>query len=293
MNRRQVLAMGGSALLAHAAQTPDRRIGPVITFGKHMQWLSYEEVATFLEEQDFDGIEATVRKGGQVEPANVERDLPRLVEALAKRNRKVVVIASDINDAADPLARRVIAEADRLDIPFFRMAYYRYNLERPVIEQLEAYRGTASRLAEHLRDFRIRGLYQNHAGASLVGASIWDLHRLLDRLPGGRLAAAFDVRHATVEGGQVWPLLWRLIRKQVGCVYVKDFRWDGRKAVNVPLGTGQVDPDLLRMATTEVTAGTPLSLHMEYVDHRDPARQAENLRAIAADREALRRIAGV
>ena len=293
MTRRQILRLSGGAALASAARAADRRIGPVITFGKHLQWLSFDEVAAFLEENDLDGIEATVRKGGQVEPENVERDLPRLVGALERRGRKVVLMATDVNDAEDPLAKRVIRTADSLGIPFFRMAYYRYDLERPVLEQLEAHRKTVFRLAEYLKEFEITGLYQNHAGSSLVGASVWDQHRLLDGVPGGRVAAAFDVRHATVEGGQSWRLLWRLMRDQVGCVYVKDFRWDGRKAANVPLGKGQVDPELLRMACAEVAPGTPLSLHMEYVDHRDPNRQVENMKAIAGDRVALRQLVGV
>ena len=293
MHRRQLLKLGGGAALASAAQASDRRIGPVITFGKHLQWLSYDEVATFLKENDFDGIEATVRKGGQVEPENVERDLPRLVEALEKRGRKVVLMATDVNDAEDPLAKRVIRSADGLGIPFFRMAYYRYDLERPVLKQLEGHRKTVFRLGEYLKDFQITGLYQNHAGSSLVGASVWDQHRLLEGVPDGKVAAAFDVRHATVEGGQSWPLLWRLMRDRVGCVYVKDFRWDGRKAANVALGKGQVDPELLRMVSAEVAPGTPLSLHMEYVDHRDPTKKVENMKAIASDRVALRQMVGI
>ncbi len=293
MNRRQLLTLGGGAVLASAARASDRRIGPVITFGKHLQWLSYDEVASFLEENDFDGIEATVRKGGQVEPENVEKDLPRLVDALEKRNRKTVLITTDIRDAEDPLARRVIRTADGLGIPFFRMAYYRYDLARPVLEQLEGHRKSVVRLSEYLKDFQIKGLYQNHAGSRYVGSSVWDQHRLLDGVIEGRVSAAFDVRHATVEGGQTWSLLWRLMRDRVGCIYVKDFRWDGRSAVNVPLGTGQVDPELLRMASTEVAQGTPLSLHMEYVDHRDPGKKTENMRAIVADRVALREMVGV
>ena len=293
MNRRHLLTLGGVAALASAARASDRRIGPVITFGKHLQWLSYDEVAAFLEENDFDGIEATVRKGGQVEPENVEKDLPRLVGALEKRGRKVVLITTDINDAEDPLARRVIRTADGLGVPFFRMAYYRYDLERPVLDQLETHRRTVSRLGEYLNDFQIMGLYQNHAGKNLVGASIWDQLRLLEGTPEDRIAAVFDVRHATVEGGQSWPLLWRLIRDRVRALYIKDFGWEGRKAVNVPLGEGQVDPELLRMVSAEVAPGTPLSLHMEYVDHRDPGKKAENMRTVAGDRKTLRQLVGV
>ena len=65
MNRRQLLKLGGVAALAGAVQASDRRIGPVITFGKHLQWLSYDEVAAFLEENAFDGIEATVRRAAR------------------------------------------------------------------------------------------------------------------------------------------------------------------------------------------------------------------------------------
>ncbi len=304
MNRRELLRLGGGAVLAGGAwprmspaQTaypqPGRRFGPVITFGKHLQWLTFDEVAAFLEENDLDGIEATVRKGGQVEPENVERDLPLMVDSLKKRGRKVVMITTDISDAEDLTAQRVIKTAEGLGIRYFRMAYYRYDLERPIIQQLESHRETVLRLSEYLDDFQIMGVYQNHAGRNLVGASVWDLYRLLEGVPEERVSAVFDVRHATVEAGLAWPLLWRLMRDRTRVVYVKDFRWEGRKAVNVPLGTGQVDPALLEMVRAEVAPGTPICLHMEYVDHRDPEQQAENMRAIVRDRQTLRQMTGV
>ena len=292
MTRRELIRMGASAGLASNVRASDQRFGPVMTFAKHLQWLAFDELAVFLEENDLDGIEATVRKGGQVEPKNVERDLPRLVEALEKRGRRVVMITTDVNDADNPLSQRVIKTADSLRIKWFRMAYYRYDFERPILAQLEEHRQTVMRLADYLSGFQIMGLYQNHAGRNLVGGPIWDLHRLLEGVPTDRVAAIYDLRHATVEGGLSWPVTWRVIRDRVRLIYMKDFRWEGRKAINVPLGTGQVDPALFDMVSTEISEGTPVSLHMEYIDHRDPAKQRECMEAIVRDRQALRELTG-
>ena len=64
MNRRQLVKLGASAAFASALPASGQRFGPVLAFAKHLQWLSFDEVAVFLEENDLDGIEATVRKGG-------------------------------------------------------------------------------------------------------------------------------------------------------------------------------------------------------------------------------------
>lgn len=292
MNRRELVKLSAGAAVASALPASDQRFGPVLAFAKHLQWLSFDEVAVFLEENDLDGIEATVRKGGQVEPEQVERDLPLLVRALEKRGRSVGMITTGIKDADNSLSRRVIKTADSLGIKWFRMAYYRYDFERPILAQLEEHRQTVLRLADYLSGFGLTGLYQNHAGRSLVGGSVWDIHRLLEGVPEEQVSAIFDLRHATAEAGMSWSVLWRVIRDRVRVVYMKDFRWQGRKAVNVPLGTGQVDPELYTMVSTEVSKGTPVSLHMEYIDHRDPAKQRECMDAFVRDRRALRDLTG-
>jgi len=293
MTRRELLQLSSAAALAGAARASQSRFGPLITFGKHLQWLTYDEVAAFLEENDFDGIEATVRKGGQVEPENVERDLPLLVEALEKRGRKAVMITTDVNNSDNPLLKRVVETANSLGIRYFRMAYYRYDFEQPILAQIERHRQTVLRLSEYLSKFQVTGLYQNHAGRNYVGGSVWDQHRLLEGVPEEHVAAIFDIRHATVEGGLSWQVLWRLIRHRVRVVYLKDFRWEGQQTLNVPLGTGQVDPALVDMVSSEAPSGTPISLHMEHVDHRDRNRQRECIDAIAHDRRTLRDLAGV
>ena len=302
-SRRDMIKLGGSAILAgslapykalanHHEKTKNG-FGPVIVFGKHLQDLSYDEVAAFLEANDFDGIEATVRKGGQVEPENVERDLPKLVKALEKRGRKATMITTDIVDADASVNRRVIKVANDLGIHFFRMAYYRYKFDRPIIEQLEEYKKTAYRLGEYLEGYDVTGLYQNHAGSNHVGGSVWDLRELIKDIPAEQISAIFDVRHATVEGGLSWPVLWNVIKDRVRVVYLKDFRWEGRKTANVPLGTGQVSPAFIKMVQEQVAPGTPLSLHMEHISSRDSSLQKERMEAIAVDRKTLHELAGV
>ena len=301
-SRRRLLRLAGGGLAAglfgslpYHARSESRRqrgTGPVCAFAKHLQWLSFDELADFLAEHDFDGIEATVRKGGQVEPEHVERDLPRLVEALGRRGRRVIVITTDISEPDAPAAAKVLSTAAGLAIPYYRMAYYRYDLEKPLIPQLEGFRESARRLGEFNARTGITGVYQNHAGSRYVGASVWDLHRLLEGISPEQIGVAFDVRHATVEAGQSWPVLWRLVREQTRVIYVKDFAWRGREPRNVPLGEGQVDPALLEMVRDGIAAKTPISLHMEYIDHRDKSLQDECMQAFARDRRTLRKLMG-
>ena len=170
MNRRELVKLSAGAAVASALPASDQRFGPVLAFAKHLQWLSFDEVAVFLEENDLDGIEATVRKGGQVEPEQVERDLPLLVRALEKRGRSVGMITTGINDADNALSRRVIKTADSLGIKWFRMAYYRYDFERPILAQLDEHRQTV--------EMKMQGYSHEEIGDRL-GLSVRTVNRRL------------------------------------------------------------------------------------------------------------------
>jgi sugar phosphate isomerase/epimerase len=120
---------------------------------------------------------------------------------------------------------------------------------------------------------------------------LWDIYELIRNLPAEQLGIAYDVRHATVEGGQSWPLEFQLVRSHLNMVFVKDFAWDGRRVKNVPLGSGMVNPDFFEMMRAARFTG-PISLQMEYIDHRDPALLNESLTAIANDMKVLQKWLG-
>ena len=94
-----------------------------------------------------------------------------------------------------------------------------------------------------------------------------------------------------MEGGTTWRTHFALMREHLNIVYVKDFRWiDGRsRPVNVPLASpgSRVDPSFFKILARSGYTG-PISLHEEYLDHRDPKLVPQHLEAMRRDLKVLR-----
>jgi sugar phosphate isomerase/epimerase len=283
-NRREFLiaasAAAASPLLAQTdSVAPKQKIS---VFTKPFNSLSFDELADRIAEIGFDGIEATIRKGGNIESSAVEDKLPELVEALGKRNLEITIMTSDINDPDDPLTEKVLRAAATLGIKRYRMKYLKYELSQSVIEQINQWKPRLKDLAAINHDFGVLGLYQNHAGSGTFGSPIWDIDLALEGISPSEIGVAYDIRHATVEGGQSWPTTFNMIRPRVDTVYVKDFQWSGNKPINVPLGKGRVEKRFFQMMRDSDFRG-PISLHEEYLDHRKSELVPEHLAAIKAD----------
>ena len=115
-------------------------------FVKFIQKLPYQQLAETVADLGFDGIEATVREGGQVLPERVQDDLPKLVEALRKHNLEIGVMASSVHQLDQPDTEKVLRTASQLGIKRYRMKYFRYDLNRPVIQQINQIRAQLERL---------------------------------------------------------------------------------------------------------------------------------------------------
>jgi len=267
-----------------AAPRPPRTNNALCAFVKFLQTMDNDTLARTIAESGFDGIEATVRDKGQVLPEHVVDELPKLVEALAKQNLDITVMASSVNRVDQPHTEKVLRTAAGLGVKNYRMAYYRYDTDRPIISQLDALKPALLELAALNRELGLTAVYQNHAGNRIVGASLWDLRYLLHDVDPQDVSVAFDIRHATVEGGLAWPIDFGVIRPHLGAVYVKDFVWDGRKPKNVPLGKGRVDPAFFQQLKQSKFAG-PISLHVEYLPH---AGLEENTAALKHDLKTLK-----
>ena len=294
LGRRSVIAAGSGlaalAALPATAATPEDKPFEICAFIKFVQSLSFEDLSRRIASMGFDGIEATVREGGHVLPEHAEEELPRLAEALKENGLEVTIMATSVNSVQQPLTEKVLRTAAGLGIKRYRLAYLRYDLAKPIRPQIASHRAQLKDLAEMNRDLGISGVYQNHAGATTVGSAVWDLRDILNDIPPEAISVAFDIRHATVEGGHNWPLHLHLIKPHLGAIYVKDFIWKAgiREAVNVPLGEGRVNPRFFAMVR-EIFRG-PVSLHVEYLPK---AGVEKNLEAISSDFTLLKTLLGI
>ncbi len=283
-NRREFLVAASAAVASSAlAQTSQEKPKQtILAFTKPFNSLSFDELSDRIAEIGFDGIEATIRKGGNIESHEVEDKLPQLVEALGKRGLELAIMTSDINDPNDPTTEKVLRTASTLGVGRYRMKYLQYDMKRNIIDQLDQWKPRLKDLAAMNHDFGVRGLYQNHAGDGTLGSPVWDLDHVLEGISPADLAVAYDIRHATVEGGQSWPLTFQMIRPKVDVVYVKDFAWIEQKPSNVPLGEGQVEARFFQMLK-DTNFNGPISLHEEYLDHRKPELVPQHLAAMKTD----------
>lgn len=267
MHRRRfleasALALAATALPARAAEAGGNRTCAVFT--KSLEALAPEELADQLAAIGVTAIEAPIRPGGHIEPRDVADKLPGFVAALKKRGIDLAILSSGIGQA-DAESEAVLRAAAALGIKRYRLTHYRYDLKKPLGPQLDDIKAKLKDLAAMNREIGIQGQYQNHRGNNFVGAPVWDIVAALEGIDPAHLGLAFDFAHATVEGANAWELNLRRAAPHVVTVYFKDYRLDGRQWSACPLGEGFVDPKAGRLVRELLPAGTPVSLHVEYI----------------------------
>jgi sugar phosphate isomerase/epimerase len=273
------MAMAGAALplagVTASAADPKRTggtgsstgPGTIHVFSKPLHWLDYAGTAAIVAEAGFGGIDYTVRPAGHVLPEKVQDDLPRAVEAAKKAGLKVEMITTAITNPQDKHTEPLLRAAAKLGVKVYRFGNFAYDQKLGVWESLQKLKPVMKDFAAMNRSLGLHGAIQNHAGAR-VGGPIWDLHELLRDQDPQWLGVQYDIRHATVEGAQSWPLALKLVAPWVKCTDLKDFKWQqspGKGVVdNVPIGEGIVNFDAYFKLVRELKLSGPRSVHFEY-----------------------------
>ncbi|MBL9114291.1 MAG: TIM barrel protein [Verrucomicrobiaceae bacterium] len=282
----QAAALGAASITGQSIAAPGKK-HTLCAFTKHLQGLSYQQIADIAAEVGLDGIEAPVRPGGHVEPEKVTEDLPKLIEALKKNNLEMTILTSGINQVSkEQNTEQVLRTAKALGVQRFRMLYFKYDLKRPIEAQLAEWKPLIKDLVQLCTEIGIQPLLQNHSGKDYFGAPIWDAWSLMKEYTPQQWGFAIDAYHTTVEAGLSWPIDTSLIGSHIQAIYFKDVKWvSPGKADGVPLGTGLVSKDMAKVLLQRGFSG-PVSLHTEYMKGdaaKDPAFVKESLGAFKRD----------
>jgi len=252
---------GGRASAAEG--NPGREIA---VFTKYLEKLSFDELAETIAPLGIAGLEAPLRKGGHIEPEEMEDKLPALVATLAKRDLKVTIMASSINQVDKAgLAEKQLRAAAKSGIKRYRLEHLKYNLSKPIKPQVANFKAQLTDLAALNKEVGIQGLYQNHRGSNYVGGPIWDMVGMLEEIDVKDLGMAFDFAHATVEGANAWEMNFLRAVPHIGAVFIKDYRLNGKNWSPCPIGEGVVNPKAGKLVSKMLPPEIPVSIHVEYV----------------------------
>lgn len=240
---------------------------PIAVFSKAFQELGFDATADLVAEVGWDGIECPVRKAGHIKSAQVEEDLPKMMEALKKRGKSVMIITTEVVNATDPVNVKVLRCASKLGLKTYRLGAPRYDLNKPILPQLNEFKAAFKDIAALNKELGLYGGFQNHSGANYFGAPIWDVMECIRDLDPQHIGMFFDIAHATVEGGLSWPCHAKLVEERMGAVFAKDCNWQkgpkGLAAKWCPLGEGIVNKTFFDRLKKSKFNGL-ISQHFEY-----------------------------
>ncbi|HVF87800.1 MAG TPA: sugar phosphate isomerase/epimerase family protein [Pyrinomonadaceae bacterium] len=240
--------------------------GPLCFFSKHLAGVEPRRMAESLRQVGFTGVDLTVREGGHVAPERAAEQLPKVFAAIREASLEVPMITTGLTSATHETARPILSAAGKLSIPFFKPGYYRYKFDDVRAELRMA--GVELRgLMELGKEFGVRLGYHNHS--SYLGAHVWDAATVIDQLDPKWAGYYFDIRHATVEGGEGgWKIATHLVAPRLLMIAVKDFYWEktvkGWNVKDCPLGEGMVDWKTYFSILAKSGFQGPISFHFEY-----------------------------
>ncbi len=263
-------AVTAAAVRAGHAATAKASTAPIAVFEKVFEALNYDELADALEQIGADGVEATIRANGHIKPEAAAEEIPKMQASLGKRGKRIVIAATDVRRADEPLAASLLRILKANGISHYRMGHFHFDLGRPLKPQVADFAKQARELAALNKEIGIQGLYQNHSGGKYLGALIWDAVMMLDGIEPHALGLALDTRHLIKDTGSSWRTAVAACKPHIRAIYVKDGLWYGPRGdqyKDVPLDTGFVNADVFR----EIRRGLPplpLCIHMEWLGYR-------------------------
>ncbi|MCH7988735.1 MAG: sugar phosphate isomerase/epimerase [Planctomycetes bacterium] len=288
LNRRRFLnhsaktglavAAGGSFLASNVTETnatesKKAAVPKVGAFTKSFQDRSIPEVCRIFNKIGLDGLDLTVRRGGHIEPNDVETELPKAHKAARDAGTEILFLTTGITDA-DTDAERLLAAAAEIGITKIKLGYYRYTTFGQLAKQMKQTRKRIAKVIKLAAKYNVLPCIHVHSGATLPshGTQLFELIR--DFSP-KEVGAYVDPSHMAKEGGlDGWRQGLDILAPWIALCSVKNFAWERShrdkqgqqrwKTINVPIADGVCPlPDFVA-ALKKLDFHGPYSMHSEY-----------------------------
>ena len=145
-----------------------------------------EKIAGF----GFDGVEFPIRPEYQVEPANAERDLPRLARELAARGLSIMSVASATDE-------NIFAACGAAGVPIIRIMAG-LDINKGFGESVEGLKKYLDSLQPLCEKYGVKVGVQNHFGYMIFGTM--ELRHLLEPFDPKHIGAVWDAAHGGLAG---------------------------------------------------------------------------------------------
>jgi hypothetical protein len=120
------IGIRASRLVRAARSTTD---WPIAIFEKVLEGLSYEELADAIAQIGADGVEATIRPKGHIEPEAAADEVPKMAEAMRARGKQIVIAATHIRNVDEPHTESLLRTLKTVGITHYRMGHYYLELD--------------------------------------------------------------------------------------------------------------------------------------------------------------------
>jgi sugar phosphate isomerase/epimerase len=299
-SRRQFLAQAtilaaGAAVCRGAGPTPGpgEFKPPLVVFSKVYQELKlgFEEAAELTAAAGLDGVDCPVRPGGEILPERAAQDLPRYAQALRKRKVDLLLLTTGILGPETPYARDVLNTAATLGVRYYRLYSVQVPKNADVSKQIDDIKGRLKDLAILNRKLGLTAVWQNHSSGGnsrYIGGNLDELYELVKDFDPDEIGVAFDLGHAMITHGNLWPARFERLKRHIKVAYVKDTDRNGRF---VRFGEGEFSRTDWFARLRQIGCRAPMSIHIEF-DWTQPGGARTNPALLQALQQSARALRG-
>ena len=228
--------------------------------------LDFEESAQVTAEARLDGVDCTVRDGGEIAPERAAADMPRYAQALQKHGKAMLLLTTGIIGVTTPHARDILRTAKKLGIRYYRLGYWPH---QPGIapEKLQKFiKAQLKELAALNRELGVCALFQNHSASKgkyggAAGSDLAELYEIVKDFDPQQIGVAFDLGHAIITHGDEWVPFFDKLKPHIQVAYIKDVQ---RPARFVHFGQGEFARTDIFRRLKAMNYQAPLSIHIEF-----------------------------